>query len=372
MTDVPALDEQPVFDEQPALDDNALKFFSFQVFSKLEGAVTAGMIHLGDQLGLYSAMKAAGIPLTTAELAQRTDLAERWVREWAHNQAAAKLITIEEGGRFSLTPEAAVVFATPDHPSYGMGMFHRLPQTMHALEDVRESFRTGVGHDYDSHGPQGAVGIERSFEPWSNANLLPTVLPAVDGLVQRLQAGAKVIDIGCGAGSAVLLMAQAFPHSSFHGYDISQFALARAALKLEDSGLHNASFDDPRVSPIPDDQSVDFVTTFDCIHDMTRPTEMMHRIRRAIKPDGVWLLVDIKALDTFEENARKNPMASLMYGISVLSCMSSALSEDGGEGLGTLGLSETKARAMAEEAGFTRFRKLDVEHSVNAFYEVRP
>ena len=126
------------------------------------------------------------------------------------------------------------------------------------------------------------------------------------------------------------------------------------------------------MSPLPADQSVDFITTFDCIHDMTHPTDMMKAIRQAIKPDGVWLLVDIKALDSFEENARKNPMASLMYGISVLSCMSSALSEADGEGLGTLGLSEATARRMTEAAGFTRFRKLDVEHSVNAFYEVRP
>ena len=355
-----------------APDPDALKMFSFQVFTKLEGAVTAGMIHLGDQLGLYTTMKAADGPLTTAELAERAGLAERWVREWAHNQAAARLIVADSEGRFSLSPEAAVVFATPDHPAYGMGMFHRLPQTMHALEDVRDSFRTGVGHDYDSHGPQGAVGIERSFEPWSNANLLPVVLPAVEGVVERLSAGAAVVDIGCGAGSAVLLMARAFPQSTFHGYDISQYALARAALKLEESGLHNAAFDDPRQSPMAEDNSVDFITTFDCIHDMTQPTEMMKIIRRAIKPDGVWLLVDIKAQDTFEDNARKNPMAALMYGISVLSCMSSALSEPGGEGLGTLGLSENKAREMTQAAGFTRFRKLDVEHSVNAFYEVRP
>ena len=353
------------------LDDNALKLYSFQVFSKLEGAVTAGMIHLGDQLGLYVALAEADTPITTHELAERTALDERWVREWAHNQAAAKLITVDEG-RFGLTPEAAAVLASPEHPAYGMGMFHRLPQTMRALEDVRESFRTGIGHDYDSHGPQGAVGIERSFEPWSNANLLPVVLPAIEGLVERMRTGASVADIGCGAGSAVLLMAAAFPHSQFRGYDISQYALARAALKLEESGLHNAEFHDPREVPLPDDQTLDFITTFDCIHDMTRPSEMMKAIRRAIKPDGVWLLVDIKALDTFEENARKNPMAPLMYGISVLSCMSSALSEEGGEGLGTLGLSENKARSMTQAAGFTRFEKLPIDHAVNAFYLVQP
>jgi len=358
---------------RPSMNDtDALKLYSFQVFSKLEGAVTAGMIHLGDQLGLYTAMNDAGRPLSSDELAAATGLNERWVREWAHNQAAAKLITIDAEHRFGLTPEAAAVLATPDHPYYGMGMFHRLPQTMHAIEHVRDSFHTGIGHDYDSHGPQGAVGIERSFEPWSNANLLPVVLPALEGVVDRLQAGASVVDVGCGAGGAVLLMAAAFPRSTFRGYDISQYALARAAQKLADSNLTNVAFDDPRISPMPGDHSVDLVTTFDCIHDMTQPQQMMNAIRTAIKPDGVWLLVDIKALDTFEENARKNPMASLMYGISVLSCMSSALSEPGGEGLGTLGLPESRARSMAEAAGFTQFRRLDIDHGVNAFYEVRP
>lgn len=361
--------------DRPAVDPDALKLFSFQLFTKLEGAVTAGMIHLGDQLGLFTTLKDAGEPISTTELAARAGLAERWVREWAYNQAAAKMIAVvtdEHGERFTLTPEAAAVLASPEHPAYGMGMFHRLPQTMRALEDMPASFRSGVGHDYDSHGPQGAVGIERSFEPWNKANLLPNVLPKLDGIVERLTAGAKVADIGCGAGGAVLLMAGAFPASQFAGYDISRYALGRAEQKLEESGLTNASFHDPRDEAIPSNNTLDFITTFDCIHDMTHPQEMMHTIRRAIRDDGTWLLVDIKALDSFEQNAKKNPMAALMYGISVLSCMSSALSEPDGAGLGTLGLSENKAREMAEAAGFSRFRKLDVDHSVNAFYEVRP
>jgi 2-polyprenyl-3-methyl-5-hydroxy-6-metoxy-1,4-benzoquinol methylase len=359
-----------------APDPDALKMFSFQLFTKLEGAVTAGMIHLGDQLGLYTALRAAGGPLTSAELAARTELAERWVREWAYNQAAAKMIVAvtDENGveRFSLTPEAAAVLASPEHPAYGMGMFHRLPQTMRAVEEMPHSFRTGLGHDYDSHGPQGAVGIERSFEPWNRANLLPNVLPALDGVVKKLRAGAAVADIGCGAGGALLLMGAEFPASAFRGYDISQYALGRAAEKLESAGVANVSFHDPRVDPIPSNHSLDLITTFDCIHDMTQPQQMMATIRGALRDDGTWLLVDIKALDTFEQNARKNPMAALMYGISVLSCMSSALSEPGGAGLGTLGFSEAKAREMSAAAGFTRFRKLDIDHSVNAFYEVRP
>ncbi len=354
------------------IDPDKLKLYSFQLFTKLEGAVTSGMVHLGDQLGLYAAMKSAGAPLTSAELAQRAGLDERWVREWAFNQAAAHLIDVDEQERFSLSTEASAVLATPDDPAFGMGMFHRLPELMESLTRVRESFLTGLGHDYDSHGPEGAVGIERSFEPWSNANLLPTVLPALDGVVDRLTSGARVVDIGCGAGSAVLLMAAAFPKSTFVGYDISQHALDRAIDKQAAAGLTNASFSDPRHSPLPADHSVDVVTTFDCLHDMTHPQQMMGAIRSAIADDGTWLLVDIKALDTFEQNVRKNPMASLMYGISVLSCMSSALSEPDGAGLGTLGLSANTAREMAEHAGFTRFRKLDIDHSVNAFYEVRP
>ncbi|MEZ5259157.1 MAG: class I SAM-dependent methyltransferase [Ilumatobacteraceae bacterium] len=292
--------------------------------------------------------------------------------EWAYNQAAAQLIEADASERFSLSAEAVAVLAAPDHPAHGMGMFHRLPQTMQALEAMPECFRTGVGHDYDSHGCEGAVGIERSFEPWMNANLIDSVLPALDGLVERLTAGAHLADVGCGTGSAVLQLATAFPASRFVGYDISQFALDRAHERLYERGLGNATFRDPRRTPLPDDHSLDVVTTFDCIHDMTHPQEMMDAIHAALKPDGIWLLVDIKGRDTFAENAAKNPVAPLMYGISVLSCMSSALSSADGAGLGTLGLSENTARRMAEQAGFTRFRKLDVDHSVNAFYEVRP
>ena len=200
-----------------APDPDRLKFYSFSVFTQLNGAVTAGMIHLGDKLGLFSALAAADAPVTTTDLAERTGLDERWVREWAYNQAAAKLIAVDTdvatpgAETFWLTPEATAVLASPDHPAFGMGMFHRFPQTMAALESMPESFETGVGHDYDSHGPEGAVGIERSFEPWNRHHLIPTVLPALDGVVERLETGITVADIGCGAGGAVLLMADAVP-----------------------------------------------------------------------------------------------------------------------------------------------------------------
>jgi hypothetical protein len=221
------------------------------LFSKLEGAVTSGMIHLGDQLGLYKALAAAEQPLTTAQLAHATQLNERWVREWAYNQASAKMISTDNtpsptpnitDDTFFLSPEQTVVLATDDHPAFGMGMFHRLPQTMESLKRMPESFRTGIGHNYDSHGPEGAVGIERSFEPWTNANLISAVLPALNNITNVLQQGAQVADVGCGAGGAVLLMAKAFPTSTFTGYEISQYALDRAAQKLQESKLSNAHF----------------------------------------------------------------------------------------------------------------------------------
>lgn len=356
------------------INPDALKMFSFIVFSKLEGAVTAGMIHLGDHLGLYGALASSASGETSSSLAQRTSLHERWVREWLHNQVAAGIVSCRdlsvETPEFFLTPEAALVLATPNHPAYGMGMFHRLPQTMGALKDMPESFRTGLGHDYDSHGPEGAVGIERSFEPWNQNFLIPRVIPELGGVEEKLRNGARVADIGCGAGGLAILLGKTFPSSEIIGYDISKYALQRAEERLKEESVTNVSFADPREKPI--DGKFDLICTFDCIHDMTHPTEMMKTIRQSLHDDGTWLLVDIKAHDSFEMNVKKNPMASLLYGISVLSCMSSAMSSPDGEGLGTLGLSGERAEDMAKSAGFSRFRRMDVEHNVNAFYEVRP
>lgn len=354
------------------LDPERVGLFAFLVFSKLEGAVTAGMVHLGDRLGLYRAIADGPAPMSTSTLADRLGLDERWVREWAYNQGAAKIVTIDEDERLSLAPEAVAVLASPDHPAFGMGSFHHLPQTMVTLDRLPEAFRSGLGLAYDEHGRECAEGIAKGFEPWMRANLIDGVLPALDGVADALTAGGQVADVGCGAGGIALLLAGTYPASHVRGYDISQHALDLARTRQVGSGLGNVSFHDPRESPLPSDGSLRLVTTFDCIHDMTHPVGVIRSIRSALSEDGTWLLVDIKAHDTFSENARRNPMASLMYGISVLSCMSSALSEPGGAGLGTLGLSASRAEQMAREAGFSRFRQLEIDHPVNAFYEIRP
>ena len=168
------------------------------------------------------------------------------------------------------------------------------------------------------------------------------------------------------------LVARAFPASRFHGYDISKFALDRAEANRREAGVENVSFHDAKGDPLPGDGRFGLITSFDCLHDMTDPASVMKQIRAALADDGIWLIADIKAKDGYVANVEKNPMAAMMYGTSVLTCMSSALSEPGGAGLGTLGLHEGLAREMTEQAGFTRFEPLDLGHPVNAFYVVRP
>jgi len=240
------------------------------------------------------------------------------------------------------------------------------------LPRLPEAFRSGRGLPYDAFGEEGSIGIERSFAPWFRSLMVPLALPQLNGVVEKLEAGAEAADVGCGTGVAVIELARAFPKSRFHGYEISEHALARAERNLREAGLDHVTFHDARHDPLPDEPRFDLVTTFDCLHDMAHPERVIAGIRRAIRDDGTWFIADIKARETFEENLAENPMAALMYGFSVLSCMSSALSEPDGMGLGTLGLHENLARRLAEEAGFTRFRRCDIDHPMNAYYEARP
>jgi 2-polyprenyl-3-methyl-5-hydroxy-6-metoxy-1,4-benzoquinol methylase len=353
------------------LDPERLKSFVEGVYGQLSGAVVSGMIYLGDRLGLYAAMHGAG-PISSARLAERTGLHERWVREWLHAQAAAKLIEYKGEGRFELSLEGALTLADENSPLFAAGGFCSLPQQFALLERLPDSFRSGIGHPYDAIGRQGAIGIERFLAPWFRTFLVPLVLPALDGVVPKLQAGAKVADIGCGGGVALLEMAKAYPRSRFHGYDISKHALERAQENLRAAGLENVTFHDAAIDPIRRDGDHDLLTSFDCIHDMTDPAGALRAGRGALKDDGTWLIADIKSKPTFEENLERNPMAAMMYSVSVLSCLSSSMSEPGGAGLGTLGFSEALAREMTLAAGFTRFKKHDFDNPVNAYYEIRP
>jgi 2-polyprenyl-3-methyl-5-hydroxy-6-metoxy-1,4-benzoquinol methylase len=353
------------------VDADALKVYARRVFDALGGAATAAMICLGDRLGLYRLL-ADGAPVTSAELAVRSGLAERWLREWLHQQGAAGVLEYRGDGRFALSPEGVAVLADEGSAFCGVGHFAHLPQLMGVVERLPDAFRSGIGLPYDAFGPDGAHAIERGFAPWFRTLLVPMALPAIPGVVDRLTEGAAVADIGCGAGVALIEMAKTFARSDFHGWDVSTHALARAEQNRAAAGVSNVTFHDARREPLPGDERFTLVTTFDCLHDMTDPAGVMRRIRTAIRPDGVWLIGDIKARGSYEAEVERNPMAAMMYGMSVLACLSSALSEPGGAGLGTLGLSADLARRMTREAGFSSFEPLDLDNPINAFYVVRP
>ena len=266
------------------------------------------MVHLGDQLGLYAGDDIRGAAGDHRRAGRTcTGLDERWVREWAHNQAAAKLIDARRRTRaiLAVSQRPRRCWPTPDHPAFGMGMFHRLPQTMQALVDVcARAFVSGLGHDYDSHGAEGAVGIERSFEPWSNAFLDSDRAAGTRRRGRQLAVGRASRSTSAAAqGERVLLMAARVPRtrrSSATTSPATRWTAPARSRPTQESPTRR--FVDPRLGRCRSDHSVDLVTTFDCIHDMTHPQEMMDAIRAAIADDGTWLLVDIKALDTFDEN----------------------------------------------------------------------
>jgi len=341
-----------------------------QLFGKIEGAFTCALAQLGDRLGLYRALADMG-PASSEELANWTELDERWVREWLRQQAAAGIVQFADE-RFGLSPEADQVLAKEDSPLFAGGIFDSVMGLLRTVDGLEESFRTGVGEPYDSFGKLTTQGIERTFRPFFRSRLIPEVLPSLEGVAAKLEAGAKVADVGCGAGVALVEMAKAFPNSVFHGYDNSRRALARAQSNRAEAGTDNLTIHDTTHERLSEDASFDLITTFDCIHDMTHPEETIAAIRRSLKPDGTWFVADIRGFPTFADNLAEQPFAGMLYGFSVVCCMRAALAVPGGAGLGTLGFPESEARRMAEAAGFTRFRKHDFDNPLNDYYEIRP
>ena len=225
---------------------------------------------------------------------------------------------------------------------------------------------------YDEHGPGCACGMEKLNNYIPRFELVQSILPQLDGVCERLERGAKVADVGCGAAVALLNMAKAFPDSEFAGYEVSSHAIERANANVEAWNLPNVTICDAREEPLPADHSLDFITTFDVVHDVPFPDRMIADVYHALDADGTWLCSDIRSFPDFKDNLTENPGAPLLYGFSVMVCMSSAMSEPGGMGLGTLGFNSEVAESMTAAAGFTRFRKLEYENAINSYYEIRP
>ena len=358
-------------DPRDIVDSTALQEKQQQLSGYVTGAFVSAMVGLGMRLGLYTALDGAG-PLTSTALAAKTGLQERWVREWLYSQGASGVLKVHPHGRFELSPEGAATLAQEDSLTF-MGMFLNLQHNFELAERIEESFRTGIGLTADGRGPDAARANERGpLGAWHRNVLVPTAIPLLDGMSERLADGATVADVGCGSGAAVLALAKAFPRSQIHGYDVSSEMLAFAETNRRRQGAGNAAFHRVDNDPLPSDASVDLVMTFDCLHDMTHPEEVVAAIRQAIRPDGAWFIGDFDSRSSFEENMAEMPIASMGYAISVLNCLSSSLSEPGGAGLGSFGLPEPKIRELVSAAGFSRFRRLDLPNPINAYYEVRP
>ena len=344
--------------------------FAFNVWSYKQGEVVSLMIHLGDRLGLYRALDGLG-PVTAGELAGKTGLEERWLLEWLRGQAAARLLDYHDGDRFELTAVGREVLSNEsDSLAFAAGAFGE-PTSPAIVEKLAEAFRTGIGLSYQDLGPSAAHRTERMLGPWARLALVPTVLPALEDVCAKLERGALVADVGCGSGVALIAMAAAYPNSTFHGFDPTEHATARAKEAATEAGVGNLEVFTRGGEELPNEPTYDFVITFDCIHDMPHPERVIRAIRSAIKPDGTWLIKDIRSTSDVRENF-KNPLLAMMYGFSVSACMSSALSEPGGAGLGTLGFNPEVAREMTAECGFSRFEEHDFQDPANLYYEVRP
>jgi 2-polyprenyl-3-methyl-5-hydroxy-6-metoxy-1,4-benzoquinol methylase len=351
------------------LDQDALKQFSFTVWSYKMGEQVALMIHIGDRLGLYQALNGAG-PVTSDELADRLQLDERFVREWLLGQAAARLIDRGDDGRFELTAIQAAVLADEEGSlSFAAGAF-RGGTDPDGVEALLESFRTGHGVTYEQQGTAAAAGLARMTGPWSRLALNSVILPALDGVVSKLEAGATVIDVGCGAGVTVTTIAAAYPNSRCIGYDPSSVAIGLAQQRAADEGLTNVSFVNAAADALPDDSAADLIICFDCLHDMPRPDEALTAIRNALSDDGTLLIKDIRSTGDFEKD-RRNPLLAMFYGFSVASCLQSARSEPGGMGLGTLGLYPERMKELVTDAGFGTFVRHNMDDAANLYYEVR-
>jgi SAM-dependent methyltransferase len=332
------------------------------------GAAIAGAgILLGDRLGIYKAM-ADGTPVTSSDLAKKTGLHERYLREWLSGQAASGYIDYSaDKNTFSLSPEQAMAFAEEGSPAFIAGAFDIVQSTYLDEPKVAEAFRTGKGVGWHEHSKCLFSGNERFSRPRYNANLVQNWIPALDGVEEKLKSGAKVADVGCGNGTSTIVMAQAYPRSQFFGFDYYQPSLDRAANLAKEAEVGDRiTFEQASAKDFPA-RGYDLVAFFDCLHDMGDPVGAGRHVKEALAQDGVWMIVEPFAHDNLKDNL--NPVGRVLYGASTFICTPASLSQEVALGLGAQA-GERRLRQVATEAGFTRFRRA-AETRFNMIFEAR-
>ena len=328
----------------------------------------AALIRIGDKLGLYKAL-AAGGPQTAGELALKTGTAERYVREWLCNQAAGGYVTYDSGtGKFHLSEEQAFALADENSPAFLPGAFQCALAAVKAEERLAECFKSGEGIGWHEHHPELFVGTERFFRPSYAANLVSAWIPSLEGVEEKLKRGARVADVGCGLGASTILMAKSYPKSEFDGFDYHDKSIATAKQRAQENGVGDRiRFEVAKAKDYPG-RDYDFVTFFDCLHDMGDPAGASSHVRSTLKTDGTWMIVEPFAGDKLDENL--HPIGRAFYGASTLLCTPASLSQEVGLALGAQA-GEKCLREVVTSGGFTRFRRA-TQTPFNLVFEARP
>jgi SAM-dependent methyltransferase len=350
------------------VDMEKLMSFVFRAVDEVGATLNTALVVMGDKLGLYRTLAGAG-PLTPAEVASRSGCAERYVREWLNAQAAGGYLEYDpDSGRYVLPAEHAVALTDESSPAYLPGFFQIALGSVHDAPRVVDAARTGAGIGWHDHVADVHEGCERFFRPGYNAHLVEEWLPALDGVVAKLKAGAHAADVGCGHGASTILMAQAFPASTFAGFDYHEASIEMAAERAQEAGVGDrVSFEVAPAAAFPGDD-YDLVTMFDCLHDMGDPAGAARHTRGALAADGTWMIVEPAAGDRVENNL--NSVGRAFYAFSTLLCTPCSLSQEVGLALGAQA-GEGRIGDIVAGAGFGHFRRV-AETPFNMVFEARP
>ncbi len=354
-------------EQSAAVDTEKLMAFVFRAVDEVGATLNTALVVMGDRLGLYRALADAG-PLTPAELAQRTGTAERYVREWLNAQAAGTYISYDpDSGRYSLPAEHAIALTDESSPAYLPGFFQIALGSVLDSPRITEAVKTGAGIGWHDHGHDVFDGCERFFRPAYNASLVSTWLPALDGVVGKLQRGATVADVGCGHGASTILMAQAFPASTFIGADYHEGSIVTARQRAAEADVTDRVRFEVASASSYSGTGYDLVTMFDCLHDMGDPVGAARHVRQSLADDGTWMIVEPAAGDRAEDNF--NPVGRAYYSFSTLLCTPASLSQEVGLALGAQA-GEARLRDVVTQGGLTRFRRVS-ETPFNLVFEAK-
>jgi 2-polyprenyl-3-methyl-5-hydroxy-6-metoxy-1,4-benzoquinol methylase len=350
------------------LDEAKLSQFIGQILGDLGGALSVPLVRIGDRLGLYKALHASG-PLTAGELASKAGVAERYAREWLSHQAASGYVTYDPAhDKFTLPAEQAMVFADADSPVYLQGAFDLAAVMMENQSLVEPAFRSGKGVGWGDQSQCLFCTVGRFFRPGYHNSLIASWLPALDGVAAKLERGATVADVGCGHGFSTIIMAKAFPNSSFVGYDFHPSSVEQARAHAKQHSVEaNAKFEVALASDFPG-EDLDLVTFFDCLHDMGDPLGAARHVRQTLKPDGTWMIVEPAAGDRLDSNL--SPVSRMFYAASTMICVPTSLDQPVGTALGAQA-GFAKLSSLISKGGFNKVRKA-TETPFNMILEARP